>query len=181
MDGYIGEIRIFGGNYAPKNWAFCHGQTVKISDYTTLFAVIGTLYGGDGRTTLALPDFRSRTPFCVGTGPGLRPYVIGQRGGVEEVQLNTTEIPSHSHNAIAEIKIPCNKGNGSVDTPVNSFQAVDTGRPKEFSDTSDSYMASFDNDVTVDKSGGNQPHYNIPPYIGMHYIICLEGLYPERS
>lgn len=181
MNGVIGQVKLFAGNFAPRTWAFCNGQLLAIASNTALFSIIGTTYGGDGRTTFALPDLRGRAPVSAGTGPGLSTRKLGSRSGVEYAELTQLQIPSHNHAAAANINIPCYPANGTEDTPVENYLANDAGRPNEFSDTADSYMAPFDNSVILGNTGGSQPHPNLPPYLTMHYIICLQGIYPSRS
>ena len=181
MNGVIGQVKLFAGNFAPRAWAFCNGQLMSIASNTALFSIIGTTYGGDGRTTFALPDLRGRAPVSAGTGPGLSTRKLGSRSGVEDVTLNQLQIPSHFHTAMANINIPCYPNNGTEDTPVENYLANDSGRPNEFSNTADSYMAAFDNDVTLGNTGGSRAHSNMPPYLTLNYIICLEGVFPSRS
>ncbi|RKE03277.1 phage tail protein [Marinifilum flexuosum] len=181
MNGVIGQVKLFAGNFAPRSWAFCNGQLLAISSNNALFSIIGTAYGGDGRTTFALPDLRGRVAISEGTGPGLTSRRLGSKGGTETVTLNHLEIPSHNHAAAAIIKTPCFAEKGSEDTPVENYLANDAGRPNEFNDTADSYMAPFNNHVLLENTGGSQAHSNMPPYLTMHYIICLQGIYPSRS
>ena len=180
----MGIVKIFAGNFAPRGWAFCHGQLLPISQYNALFSLLGTIYGGDGRTTFGLPDLRGRSPISSGSGPGLRPYEVGHRGGVETVTLNTTQMPTHNHLA-----------SGSVLTgPDNSLTNVSAGNalahdarnantPLDIytTDTPTVPMHANSLQVQVNNNGGNQPHENRSPYLAMNYIIALEGLYPSRS
>lgn len=181
MEGTIGEVILFAGNFAPRGWALCNGQLLSVSQNQALFSILGTTYGGDGRTTFGLPDLRGRVAISQGTGPGLSTRKLGARAGTETVTLNHLEIPSHSHLAQATIKTPCFAGNGNEDTPAGNFLANDSGRPKEFNATAGSYMAPFNNAVSIGNTGGSQAHNNMPPYLTMHYIICLIGNFPSRS
>jgi len=160
---YVGEIRIFAGNFAPAGWMFCNGQLLPISEYETVFNLIGTTYGGDGQTTFALPDLRGRVPVHQGSS-----FVIGQFGGAETVTLLTNQIPSHTHVAQA------NANSGSSNNPVNNVWANWTG--SQFSDQgTDSQM----NAGALASVGGNQPHENRMPYLGLSFIISLFGVYPS--
>lgn len=200
MDGYLGEIRMFAGNFAPMNWAYCEGQTLAIADYTALFAIIGTYYGGDGRTSFALPDFRSRVPVGVGMGPGLMPYALAQRGGAESVILSHTQLPAHTHPVQAtaastlsgdvEVKIPVSTEDAEGKVPTNQFLAKSSASAYMDEKTTGSYLGAPEVTSTLDvttnvnveigQAGASQPLYNVQPYIGMHYIICVEGLFPQR-
>jgi len=181
MEGTIGEVILFAGNFAPRNWAFCNGQLLAIASNTALFSILGITYGGDGRTTFALPDLRGRVPVSAGTGPGLSTHWLGSRSGTETVTLTHLQIPSHTHSAQSIIETPCYAGDGNEDTPAGNYLANDAGRPKEFNATADSYMAPFKNFVTIGYTGGSQPHTNMSPYLTLNYIICLQGVFPSRS
>jgi microcystin-dependent protein len=177
MDEYLGMIKIFAGNFAPRGWLLCNGQLMSISQNNALFALLGTMYGGNGTTTFALPDLRGRAPIGFGQGPGLSNYVQGQMGGVEGVTLTTTQIPSHSH--------PLNVNNGkagvAVPTASNSIAApvdVNGDAANGFSQTAPNTQIS---PASIGVTGGNQPHENRPPYLAINYIICTQGLYPARN
>lgn len=174
MDQFLGQIMMFGGNFAPRGWAFCSGQLLPISQYTALFSLLGTTYGGDGRTTFGLPDLRGRAPISVGHGPGLSNIAWGQKGGVEQVTLNVTQMPSHNHSGVVEATEPVPRG-GAVDTPAGNYVA----QGGTYSATKNSKMAS--DSVSVGLTGGNQPHPNRPPFLGVYYIIALIGIFPSRS
>lgn len=164
---YVGEIRLFGGNFAPAGWMFCNGQLLPISQYDTLFNLIGTTYGGDGQTTFALPDLRGRVPVHVGPG-----YSLAQSGGVETVTLNTTQIPGHSHPAIAS------SAAASQASPLNgSWTANSTLKPYAPGTAVTSLMAG----TNVGPFGGNQPHDNMLPFVAVNYIISLFGVFPSQT
>lgn len=181
MEGMIGEVRMFGGNFAPRSWALCDGQLLPISQNSALFSILGTIYGGDGRTTFALPDCRGRFVIGPGNGPGLSDYREGQKGGQENVILNTTQIPSHTHGAgNSKVKMLLSPGNSNnpnaknialAPSGVNVYNAA--------APTLD--MAANNVAVTVGNTGGNQDHTNMMPYQVVNYIICLFGVYPSRS
>ena len=165
---YVGEIRMFGGNFAPSGWMFCSGQVLPISEYETLFTLIGTTYGGDGQETFALPDLQSRIPVHQGTGPGLSSYVLAQTGGVETVTLTQNQIPSHNHT-------PVGSNTAADDNPTNSFWA-NAATAKAFGAPPPGVQM---NAATLSSSGGNQPHDNMIPFLCVSYIISLFGIYPH--
>ena len=165
---YVGEIRMFGGNFEIAGWMFCAGQLLPISEYETLFQLIGTTYGGDGQSTFALPDLRSRVPIHMGQGSGLSNYSLAETGGVETVTLIQNQIPSHTHT-------PQASNSGSSDNPANNFWGTTTtGKP---------YVAAPPavqmNAGTLGSQGGSQPHDNMIPYLCVTYIISLFGIFPH--
>lgn len=166
---FIAEIRIFAGNFAPRGWAFCDGQLLPISQNTALFSLIGTTYGGDGRSTTALPDLQGRAPMHPGRGPGLTDRRLGQRGGVETVTLTEAQMPNHTHtlNGVNE--------NANQRAISDNYLARGTQmyRPPANLDA----MAP----ATLSDTGGSQAHNNMQPYLTMNFIIALVGLYPSRS
>lgn len=171
-DPFVAEVRIFAGNFAPRGWAFCNGQLLPIAQNTALFSLIGTTYGGDGRTTCALPNLQDRAPMHPGSGPGLRSRTLGEAGGNENVTLAQTQISSHSHAVYAEAD--ADSGN-----PANTTLAQSSLGDKQFH-TPDVNSATMEGS-TVESFGGSQPHNNLPPLIGLNFIIALVGLYPSRS
>lgn len=184
MEGTIGEVRMFAGNFAPRSWAFCDGQLLPISQNTALFSIIGTIYGGDGRTTFALPDLRGRVPIGPGNGPGLSSYREGQKGGAENNTLNVTQIPSHTHNA--EFKV------SSVDSTISvATSGASIGTPGAVSgrafegtlgfNTSTPDVPLNQQSITIGNTGGNQSVNNMQPWLSCYYIICLQGVFPSRS
>ncbi len=167
---YVGEIRMFGGNFAPVGWAFCQGQLMPISENDTLFNLIGTTYGGDGQSTFALPDLQSRVPIHMGQGGGLSNYVIGQSGGVEQVTLTSNQIPAHNH-------VPqANTGNGSQSSPAGNVWASSTNLPY----SANAPAAALDAHA-VASAGGSQPHDNMIPFLAVNFIISLFGIYPSPT
>lgn len=179
QDNFIAEIRIFAGNFPPKGWAFCDGQIMPISQNTALFSLLGTTYGGDGKTTFALPNLNGCTPIGFGNGPGLTPRSEGEQGGVDVVTLQTTEMPAHSHIVNGgSLNVPGYQGTGNSDTPVNSYSA---NCPKAYNSTADTKMNTTGSTAEIGVSGGNQPHNNLQPYLVLRYIIALQGIYPPRS
>lgn len=167
---FVGEIRMFAGNFAPRSWAFCQGQLLAISQNDALFSLLGTIYGGDGRTTFGLPDMRGRIPIHQGQGPGLSDYRIGSRAGVENVTLTLNQIPSHNH------AFQVSTAGGSQDTPAGGLLAT-SGNAWFQTGTPSLPMSSSQ----IAQSGGSQSHTNIQPFIAINYIIALFGIYPSRS
>lgn len=171
---FIAEIRIFAGNFAPRSWAFCDGQLLPIAQNTALFSLIGTTYGGDGRTTTALPNMQGRAPMHPGRGPGLTSRRLGERTGVETVTLTEAQLPNHSHTMKADGNSGGPLGGGAnASNPVGNY----LGASVKYSSSTSSLTTMSDTSV----SGGSQPHNNMQPYLTMNFIIALQGLYPSRS
>jgi len=195
MDPLIGEIKMFAGNFAPRGWLFCHGQLLPIAQNTALFSLLGTMYGGDGRTTFGLPDLRGRVPIGPGAGPGLSNYREGAQGGAEVIILNPNEIPSHTHTVdLSKVKgeIPFSVKDGKTNTPssdmVFSKGVVkkgrdDVGNANIYSNTDPSTFKkiSVSGNVTVSYEGGSQGHYNMQPFLAVNYIIATVGVFPARD
>jgi microcystin-dependent protein len=170
-DPLIGQIILFAGNFAPRGWAFCDGQLLPIAQNQALFSILGTMYGGDGRTTFALPDLRGRSPIGVGLGPGLQDRRQGEKGGQEQVALTTAQLPSHTHALTASTKAATSRFPREDRTLGKGSSKVYTkgGTPKTLDPSS------------VASAGGSQPHDNMPPYLAIRYIIALQGIFPSRS
>ncbi len=169
---FLGEIRVFPYNFAPRGWANCDGQLLSISQYSALFSLLGTTYGGDGRTTFALPDLRGRFMTHEGTGPGLSPYRLGQKGGAESVTLTIAQMPSHNHTmhgetTIADSKNPTNKM--LAGTPSDTYA---TQQPAD-----DVTMAA----ESIGSAGGGQSFGIISPYLALRICIALMGVFPSRN
>ena len=164
---FLGEIRLFPYNFAPRGWAFCNGQILPIAQNTALFSLLGTTYGGNGQTTFALPDLRGRVPTSSGQGPGLSNYTLGQLAGEETVTLLQTQIPAHSHFP------PCSSDDPNAGSPKNNFPA--TVGTSIYSTTSNANMGA------TSSVGGSQPHNNLPPYLVLNYCIALQGIFPSRN
>lgn len=165
---FIAEIRIFAGNFAPRGWAFCNGQLLPIAQNTALFSLIGTTYGGDGRTTTALPNLQGRAPMHPGRGPGLTERRLGQSGGVESVTLTEVQMPQHNH------AVQGNEAPGNAPSPVGNYLAATKAA---YADSANTTMAS----AMTPSAGGSQAHNNTQPWLAMNFIIALVGLYPSRS
>lgn len=173
---FIAEIRIFAGNFAPRGWAFCNGQLLPISQNTALFSLIGTTYGGDGRSTTALPNMQGRAPMHPGRGPGLTDRRLGQRGGAETVTLSEAQMPQHRHTARA-VGRPADENDAlgrywGATVGSNSYIAPVAGEPPTPTTLADQALPA---------AGGSQAHNNMQPFLTMNFIIALVGLYPSRS
>ena len=168
---FLGQILLVPYNFSPRSWAFCNGQILSIAQNTALFALLGTTFGGNGQTTFALPDFRSRVPIHPGQGPGLSPYVLGQQGGSESVTLTIPQMPAHNHIA----QLHASGATGSDGSPTGNYLAENN----QYTNTTNTTMNA--NAVTVGIAGGSQPHPNIQPYLCINFIIALQGIFPSRS
>lgn len=178
-DAYIAQILIFAGNFAPRAWAFCEGQTMPIASNTALFSLVGTTYGGDGRTTLGVPDMRGRAAIHAGRGPGLSERRLGAKGGSETNMLTVNQLASHNHQTTTTVAV--NGNNGDVSGPVSAFLSKETDRNYS-GNAPDRTMASGAVTATVENStGGGTGANNLQPYLSMYYIICIQGVYPSRS
>ncbi len=169
---FIGEIRLFGGNFAPVGWAFCDGSLLSIGEYDALFNLIGTTYGGDGQSTFALPDLRGRVPVHQGTDAGTS-YTPGQTGGVESVTLTSAQVPAHTHTFSGS------SDTASTTSPAGAVPAT-MGSVTTFAYGTDLPPAAFA-PAMVSTVGGNQPHDNLQPYLAVSFIIAVEGIYPNQS
>lgn len=174
-DPYVGEIRIVGFNFAPQGWALCNGQILPISQYTALFSLLGTTYGGDGRSNFALPNMQGNAPMHWGEGPGLSPYDLGETGGEPSVTLTTNQIPAHSHTL--------NGGNlpATAQTPSGGLLAVPVVNPR-FADLYSSAPGNAQADpAAISPAGSSHSHNNMQPYLTMNFIIALQGVFPPRQ
>lgn len=178
-DQFLGEIRLFSGNFAPKGWALCAGQILSISANTALFSILGTTYGGNGQTTFALPDLRGRVAIGAGQGPGLSSYALGETAGTEGVTLTTPQMPAHNH------LLGVNNQNGTVAAPAANVIAVVNGTSGGDPITVNCYSTAAPNatmnPAAVSLAGGNQPHENRMPYLGLNFIIATTGYFPSRN
>jgi microcystin-dependent protein len=177
---FLGEIRMFAGNFNPRAWALCDGQILSIAQNQALFSLLGTTYGGDGRTTFALPDLRGRLPQHWGNGQGLSNYALGQKTGTETVTLTAAQIPAHTH----MLTPGCNNAVANTDsqTAVGTFPATQNGVEGGYP----MYAAAAQGNskmlaTPTGSTGGNQPHDNRQPSLVVTFIICLQGLFPSRN
>ncbi|MEO0469049.1 MAG: tail fiber protein [Bacteroidota bacterium] len=186
MEPYLAEIRLFAGNFAPRNWAFCEGQILPINSYQSLYSLLGTTYGGDGRTSFALPDFRGRVPVSAGQSPGTSNYSAGQKVGQENNTLTTDQLPSHTHTAQGTYTPRANEEDGQSPSPKNKFMAKSKGTSAGDTFYATSLNAPVDMgeqhvNLTIGQTGASQPVNNMQPTIALNYIICLQGLFPSRN
>ncbi|MEM7241313.1 MAG: tail fiber protein [Pseudomonadota bacterium] len=171
---FVGEIRMFAGNFAPRGWAFCDGQLIATAQNDALFSLFGTVYGGDGRTTFGLPDMRGRIPVHAGTGPGLSSRRLGIKGGAETVTLNAINLPAHSHSQFAETS------DADQTTPTDHMLGkTGSGNPYYVGDLSQDLTAM--NISTLQNAGGSNAHTNLMPYLCVNFIVSLFGIYPSRT
>ncbi|QSW91323.1 phage tail protein [Flavobacterium endoglycinae] len=172
MDPFVAEIRIFPFNFAPKGWAFCNGQILPLSQNTALFSLLGTMYGGDGKSNFALPNMQGNAPMHPGQGPGLSLHNLAEQSGSETVTLLESEIPNHSHSVMAA---PLNSQSTS---PANN--SLGRGNPiRVYTDTGGQTVQMGLN--TIAPTGGTQPHNNMMPYLTLNFCIALQGVYPPRT
>ena len=167
---FVGEIRMFAGNFAPRSWAFCDGQLLAVSQNDALFSLLGTIYGGDGRTTFGLPDLRGRIPIHAGSGPGLSPRNLGAEGGSEKNTLTVNQLPPHTH------AIKASSAAGTQNNPGGEFLGASPNVRLFRSGTPNSAL----NATSISNVGGNQSHSNLMPFLCIHFIIALFGIYPSR-
>lgn len=208
MDGYLAEIRGFAGGFIPANWMACQGQILSVNDFTALYSLIGTYYGGDGRSTFMLPDLRGRVPVGIGTPPGSSiPFQLGFNGGYQIHTLSQAEMPTHNHNSAVTsesaslsgsitAKMKVNNDESEGKSPSGKYLSVSSG-PDLYAgsptstDTLNNDAISVDSsglsvnisgiEVEIASSGGSQPFSLMQPYLTINWIICVEGMYPQRS
>jgi microcystin-dependent protein len=178
MDPYLGEIRMFGGNFAPMGWALCNGQLLPLSQNQALFAVLGVTYGGDGRTNFGLPNLQSRVPIHWGTGPQLSTYTVGETGGQENVTLLPTQMPAHTHLVNASNNPATQASPGGYILAQSTDTSVG-GSPSNFIEASSANATLAPTALAA--TGGSLPHTNLQPFLAVTFIIALEGVFPTRS
>ncbi len=171
-DPFLAEVRIFSGNFPPVGWAFCNGQILPLSQNTALFSLLGTTYGGDGRSTFGLPDLMGRAPMHPGQGPGLSDHVLGEMGGSSAETLILAELPSHTHKMKYNNTVA-----GDSNSPAGKLLAKSIVPVASVFSSSPPAIAIGSSTA----AGGSQPHNNMQPYLGLSYIIALQGIYPPRS
>lgn len=173
-DPFVAEIRIFPFNFVPKGWAWCDGQILPLSQNTALFSLLGTIYGGDGKSTFALPNLQGNAPMHPGQGPGLSLHDLGESGGSETVTLLQSQIPSHTHTMKA------NSGDGISPTPTNNVSSG-PGADRDLFLYKDGTSNTTMNPSSSGISGGDQPHNNLMPYLTLNFCIALQGVFPPRT
>ena len=180
MEPFLGQIQLFGFNFAPRGWAMCNGQLLSISQNTALFSLLGTTYGGDGRTTFGLPDLRGRVPLGMGHGPGLSDHRQGSQGGAETTSIGVQNMPNHNHGlSQAKVTIPVSGDDASQDEAEGHFLA----NGQFYHNAADAVYGTGPISVTgsSDPAGGGQPTNNMQPFIAMNYCIALMGIFPSRN
>lgn len=191
---YLGEIRMFGGNFAPRGWMFCAGQILSIQQYTALFSLLGTMYGGNGQTTFGLPDLRGRSPVGIGQGPGLSPITEGEMAGIESLTLTQAQMPTHTHmmtGATASVAIPATSATAADKTPstgsilsaandkTGSGAEVDIYGPGPATTTLEPFNVGITGSVSM--AGASQPVAVRNPFLGVNFIIAVQGIFPSRN
>lgn len=172
---FLAGVIMFAGNFNPRGWALCQGQILPIAQNTALFSLLGTTYGGNGQTTFALPDLRGRCALGPGQGPGLPNFDLGEVSGTPSVTLTTATMPGHTHSAAPTGNLT-ESNPTSVKSPQNAVPGYSDANPL-YAPTANSTMAPFNSGL----AGGSQPHNNMQPYLGMNFIIALEGIFPSRN
>jgi len=183
-NGTIGEVRMFAGNFAPRAFALCEGQLLAISNHTALFSILGTMYGGDGRSTFGLPDLQGRVPvgsLAMGNGPGLQSYSQGTKGGNETETIIQSQMPNHTHTVTGYTRALTSTT--LVKGPVGNFIPETGARSGKYFADGPTDIALNENslDVQIGTTGNTQSHNNLPPFLAINYVVCLEGQYPSRS
>jgi microcystin-dependent protein len=191
MDAFLATILLWAGNYNPNGWAFCMGQLLSISQNTALFSLLGTTFGGNGQTTFGLPDFRGRVPVGAGQGPGLASYVLGQMAGTENTTLTVNQLPAHTHAVTLTMKIQASNAQATSSAPTNPSANV---LAAPYDTLNANAIAGYNNQApsialntgtgstaTAAVTGGSQPFSILQPYLGINYIICLQGIFPPRG
>lgn len=179
MEPLIGMIVMFGGNFAPRQWAFCDGNLLAVAQNTALFSILGTTYGGDGRTTFGLPDLRSRGAMHAGTGPGLSPKRLGEKGGVENNVLTEAQLPSHNHAATSTLTDGASSEDATSVSPAGAKVLGNTSDNIYSTQSPTAPMGSAS--TTLNPAGGGQAVNNMQPFQAVNFIIALQGLYPSRN
>lgn len=170
---FVGEIRMFAGNFAPRSWAFCDGQLLAISQNDALFSLLGTTYGGDGRTTFGLPELRGRVPLHQGSGPGLSPRNLGAKSGAENASLSANQLPAHAH------AVQGSSDFGADLSPAGNVLGIAAGT--NLYNTAETALVTMDPDAALPNGGGGQTHTNVMPFLCLNFIIALAGVYPSRN
>ena len=181
MEPFIGQIMAVGFNFAPRGWAMCDGSLLSIAQNSALFSLLGTMYGGDGRTTFAIPDLRGRAMIGMGQGPGLSNHSQGQPGGTEQVTLTSVQMPAHSHTLQLTAAVQVATSNPNSDEAAGSFLTNTASNFYATAGTAGNNLGGVSVSGTAANTGGNQPFSIMQPYLAMNYIIALQGIFPSRS
>jgi microcystin-dependent protein len=184
MEGTLAEIRMFAGNFNPRGWLFCQGQLLSIAQNTAVFSLVGTNFGGDGQTTFGVPDFRGRIGISPGQGPGLSFYDLGELAGTPNVTLNSTNLPAHTHGA----SLNASTVTAATQAPVAGAvlgaarDSIGTAVPQIYAPAGSATAVRLAGvPATTGVTGGSQPFSTMQPYLGMNFIMCVEGIYPSRN
>jgi microcystin-dependent protein len=180
MEGFMGQIRMFAGNFTPRFWAVCYGQLLSISQNQALFSILGTTYGGNGTTTFALPDLRGKTPVGWGQGSGLTPYTLGEVTGFASTTLTGNNLPPHNHAVSGTIKMATTNQPADTESPAGAYFAND-GSNKFDGENDKVTMQPATLNLTVNNPGSVVAVNNMMPYLAMNYVICLQGIFPSRN
>ena len=175
---FIGQIVMFGGNFAPRGWALCDGQLLAINQNQSLFAILGTTYGGDGRTTFGLPDLRGRSPLHPGSGPGLTPRALGQRSGAETTTLGVNNLPVHNHSGQGQVQLKASGNPADTNDPSGNSLGLAEAYS---SDPASVDMAASTATLTTSNTGAGQAFNNMHPFQAVNFIIALVGVFPSRN
>jgi microcystin-dependent protein len=180
---YLAEIKMFGGNFAPRGFAFCNGQLLSIAQNSALFSLLGTTFGGNGQSTFGIPDLRGRCPVHFGQGPGLPAVQLGEQSGTPTVTLLTSQMPAHIHSLTgASASMPCSSGAGTLDNPTGAIPSGSASHEDyAAAGAATGAMASAPVSGSTGVAGSNQPFSVMQPYLGINFIIALEGIYPSRN
>lgn len=179
MEGTMAVVTTWAADFSPKNWAYCYGQLLPISQNTALFSLLGTTYGGDGRTTFALPDLRGRMPVGTGQLAGGENYTLGEQAGRQSITLTIANIPAHNHNGATNFAMQANGADGTTGEPGGNYPGVlNSGYSNSNPDTA---MKTPSFNVTVGVAGYSMPYSNEAPYLALNYIICMYGIFPSRN
>ena len=181
MEGTIAEIRMFAGTFAPRNWLFCNGQTMSISQNTAFFSLVGTMYGGNGQTTFGVPDLRGRVPVGTGAGPGFPNVQLGELAGTPTVTLTTNNMPAHNHVLTGAVTQQVNNDTAGLTDDATNKRLGAIGNVFTAATSDLVNMAPMVSTLAVGVNGGSQPFSIMPPYLGMNYIICQFGIFPSRN
>lgn len=180
IEPYLGNVTVFAGNFAPRAWMFCQGQLLAIAQYDALFALIGTTYGGDGQTTFALPDLRSRVAVHQGQGQGLSMYTLGEASGTESTTLLSLNLPVHNHSITAfNVLQAASTATTGANVPTNAYPAA--GETMYVNSTDGTMMGVYSSMSSTPIAGGSQPVSLLQPFLAMNYIIAVEGIFPSRN
>jgi len=189
MNDTMGEIRLFGGNFSIRNWMLCEGQLLSITQYQALYSLLGTTYGGDGRTTFGLPDLRGRIAIGPGHSDFGTNYTLGQKGGIEYETLTDAQMPAHTHdiggNLTAQAGLPLFNDEAGSSEPDGTGYAIPDNELEVYNSTANSTMGvatgTFNATIQMLNAGGSQSHFNMQPFLGMNFIICIAGIFPSRN